>query len=350
MSSGAKTVFFSRCKPCGVDAIDVALSAPCVFIGYAMAKAGTDKAPGDVRPWMVDVSCDDDEWAAHRAAQRPPLRQHTQNRNLAHRVKPGSIVMVPRPAHGVVYCGRVTSQFRVAYDPTRSDRFIELYEAHFARRLNADEINWVQGEVCQGWDVDKFVPVPVPQIPAWIRRSLFGRSTYGVIHADNHAGDPHKILSALMEAPSFAKRDWTLDPAAVRSRLMETVTPDIFEHLVVALLQLEQPELAWLNVGGSGDGGVDGIGVDDSGTVAGLLQCKWSYWGEAVFAAKPLSSTARTYLATLHGSGAANGADVVLDGAWVASTVLKHHAALPLARTLRIGASPIAAAADAKVA
>lgn len=337
MSSGSTTVFYSRCKPCGVDAIEIALSMPCVFIGYTMAKAGAQKAPGDVRPWMVDVSCDDAEWATHRAAQRPPLKQHTQNRNLALRVKPGSIVMVPRPTHGVVYCGRVSSDFRVAYDQARSDRFIELYEAHFGRALDDDEATWVQGEVCQGWDVDKFVPVPVPQIPAWIRRSLFGRSTYGVIHKDSRTGDPHEILSALMEAPAFAKRDWTVDPAAVRKRLMDTVTPDIFEHLVVALLQLEEPELAWLNVGGSGDGGVDGIGVDEAGAVAGLLQCKWSYWGEATFGSKPMNSAARTYLATLLGSGPAPGADVVLDGDWVVAAVIKHRAALPLARTLRIG-------------
>jgi hypothetical protein len=350
MSSGATTVFYSRCKPCGVDAIEIARSGPCVFIGYTMAKAGVDKTPGDVRPWMVDVTCSDEDWALHRAAQERRHPQHTQNRNLARRVKPGAIVMVPRPSHGVVYCGRVTIQFRVAYDQARSDRFIELYEAHRGRPLNGGEVNWVQGEVCQGWDVDEFVPIPVPQIPAWIRRSLFGRSTYGVIRADIHAGDPHQVLSALMEAPSFAKRDWTLDPVAVRARLMETVTPDIFEHLVVALLQLEQPELAWLNVGGSGDGGVDGIGVDDSGAVAGLLQCKWSYWGEAVFSAKPQSTPARTYLATLHGSGSAKGADLVLDSAWVVSSILKHHASLPLARTLRIGPSPLAAASDARAA
>ncbi len=49
---------------------------------------------------------------------------------------------------------------------------------------------------------------------------------------------------------------------------------------MVHVLQLESGNaISWHHVGGSGDGGVDGIGMSAKGEVAGVLQCKWYYSG-----------------------------------------------------------------------
>ena len=62
--------------------------------------------------------------------------------------------------------------------------------------------------------------------------------------------------------------------------VFEFVGPSAFEHLMVHVLQLESGNaISWHHVGGSGDGGVDGIGMSAKGEVAGVLQCKWYYSG-----------------------------------------------------------------------
>ena len=45
------------------------------------------------------------------------------------------------------------------------------------------------------------------------------------------------------------------DLVEVERRLADFVGPSTFEHLCVALLQLEHPDEIWEHVGGSGDGG-----------------------------------------------------------------------------------------------
>jgi hypothetical protein len=63
---------------------------------------------------------------------------------------------------------------------------------------------------------------------------------------------------------------------------MDWVSPSAFEHLVVELLQLEAgPGIRWWHVGGSGDGGSDGLATDSTGVIA-ALQCKWMHNGDPV--------------------------------------------------------------------
>jgi hypothetical protein len=117
------------------------------------------------------------------------------------------------------------------------------------------------------------------------------------------------------------------------------VGPNTFEHLCVALLQLENPEQVWLHVGGSGDGGIDGIGADANGTVVGLLQAKWAYWGEEVFVDHQAARAGTRHIlaAILHSDGIRDREHVEF---WprsrIASLVLKHADRLPLALSLRI--------------
>ena len=343
MSPEPPLVFYSRCKPCGVDAVEIARKGKRAFIGYSMRKAGVAYGRGDVREWMLDVSEPDQaEWEVHRGenlhenGRKNP--QHAKNRNLAAAVTPGSIVLVPRPQEGVVYAGRVTGRFRVAYDADLSDEYLDLYrKAYPSTVVTAEEEVWLRGEVCQGWDVDAFVAIPLPQVPAWIRTSMFGRSTYGIVRGDDGGAEAYAAMDRLVNATGFAARPWSLDTPTIKTRLLETATPAIFEHLVVALLQLEFPEHAWLHVGGSGDGGLDGIAADDMGHVAGLLQCKLRYSGGAVFDDQTRGGPP-TYLAYLRGPDAdASIADHVLGPDRLVDLVKKHHARIPLATTLRVG-------------
>jgi hypothetical protein len=117
------------------------------------------------------------------------------------------------------------------------------------------------------------------------------------------------------------------------------VGPNSFEHLCVALLQLENPEHVWMHVGGSGDGGIDGIGAHASGAVVGLLQCKWAYRGEDVFVDRQdgRAGTQQILAALLHSEGVSPREGVEF---WprdqIASLVLKHAERLPLALSLRV--------------
>jgi len=44
---------------------------------------------------------------------------------------------------------------------------------------------------------------------------------------------------------------------------------------VCQLLQLENPSERWWHVGGSGDGGADGLALGPSETITAAVQCKW---------------------------------------------------------------------------
>jgi hypothetical protein len=130
----------------------------------------------------------------------------------------------------------------------------------------------------------------------------------------------------------------------VERRLMEDLTPSTFEHLVVSLLQLEHTSETWVQVGGSGDGGVDGVGADVEGNVAGLVQCKWQYWGGEPFVEtlwKSGTSPFRTYLASLlYPNGVARPTGSVFLGRTdIAMLVIKHCARLPQAIAMRVGAA-----------
>jgi hypothetical protein len=252
---------------------------------------------------VVDPSCDDDEWRATHAQQLNRSPQYNQNRNLVRAVAVGSIALIPRPSLGLIFCGRVVHDFELVNSPPWYDHYMQLRHDQGRKEEDSDKW-WHAADVAQSWEVDEFRPIPVPRIPAWIRRSLFGRSTYGVIHSQEGIDeDPHATMVAILGSSGFRRRDLTLDLRVVERRLMEDLTPSTFEHLVVSLLQLEHANETWVQVGGSGDGGVDGVGADQQGNVAGLLQCKWQYWG-----GEPFVETVwkvdhripyRTYLASL---------------------------------------------------
>jgi len=344
MTTSDDVLFYSRCKPYGVDLQQVAIDHRCVFFGHFLDRGEAPYLAEDPSSFLVPPDADDAEWTRYHRESKGNRSVQSQNRRLAReRVGPGSIAMVPWPSRGFIYCGRVSGPFRVSYCAAR---YADAEAAFVAKGYDCDEIR-ASGEIAQGWEVDRWVALPIPLVPAWIRRSLFGRSTYGVVAANADAPEtPLKTIDRLMRrweaGEGFEPRAWTTDLAEVRRRLRESVTPGLFEGLIVALLQLEEPEVSWLGVGGSGDGGIDGLAADDDGNVVALLQCKWAWAGESVLTESPIwaGQTKPTRKVFAHMAGRTDrpaGIDQSLALDEIARLVLKHSGRLPLAITLRIG-------------
>jgi hypothetical protein len=331
------TVFFSRCRPQDSDPIEIVLRERRVFFGWPAWRDGVEPRRGHLRDSIVDFWCPEDEWTALYAKFGKDRKHYSQNRNFVRDIKLGAIALVPRPSRGVVYAGRVTKPFEVLNDPSWGDEYLHLRRQQGLD--TGDEFSHL-ADVAQCCEVDHFRAVPFPIIPSWIRRSLLGRSTYGRIWPlPNYELDPHNVLNALIDHPEKVEQAWTQDVVEIGRRLKESVGPNSFEHLSVALLQLENPQHVWMHVGGSGDGGIDGIGADSTGAVVGLLQCKWAYRGEDVFTDRQASraETRQILTALLHSESVSAREGIEF---WprdrIASLVLKHAERLPLALSLRI--------------
>jgi hypothetical protein len=153
------------------------------------------------------------------------------------------------------------------------------------------------------------------------------------------------VISGILQNEGFEVRTWTLDLTTIEKRLLNDLTPSTLEHLIVSLLQLEHPDEVWTQVGGSGDGGVDGVGASQDGHVTGLLKSKWQYWGEDPFPSNPAWRTGsqpfRKYLAALrYPDRAAPPHCIFLNRPRIAELVAKHYLKLPQALSMRIGNNP----------
>lgn len=332
----ADAVFFSRCRPQEADPISLVLRERRAFIGWPAWRHKTVPDRHRLADCLVDLWCSDDEWERYYAACGGERRHYKANRNFVRDVELGAIMLVPRPSLGVVYAGRVTRRFEIEGDPPWADDYLAIRRAS---GLEAeDEANHVS-DVVQCRLVDEFRAISFPLFPAWMRRSLLGRSTFGRVKPMPEYGlFPFPVVDGLMRRPARPAFPWTRDPLEVGARLVDMVGPTAFEHLCVALLQLERPQEVWLHVGGSGDGGIDGIGANADGASVGLLQCKWAYWGGEVFGDSPpdVEPPMRVLASLLHGA-ARPGSPVEFWGRdRIVELVLAHAARLPLAVSLRI--------------
>ena len=331
-------VFFSRCRPQDSDPIEIVLRERRVFIGYpAWRSVNSEREKKRLRNHVIDLRCSDEEWAALRGGFGKDGREYQKNRNFVRAIEPGAIALVPRPGRGVVYAGRVTSPFELLDDPPWGEEYLRL------RRKQGLDVSDECGhlaDVAQCCAVDAFRSIPFAGVPAWIRRSLFGRSTYGLVRPLQPFGfDPYSALVKLLDNPQSAFPSWTDELDEIERRLVEAVGPNPFEHLCVALLQLEHPQESWVHVGGSGDGGVDGIGTGPDGNVVGMLQCKWAYQGERLTIAETaaVSSVRQVLASILHPSEVTVPAGVEFWSRRRIAEILKEHAdQLPLALSIRI--------------
>lgn len=333
----AEAVFFSRCRPQDSDAIDIVLRERRIFIGYPAFRAGVEQRRDRLRESVIDFWCSDDEWAQLKPGLGSEAKQYQQNRNFVRTINCGAIALVPRPSRGVVYAGRVIGRFEVLDNPPWADDYIELRSK---QGLKTDNEPYILADVAQCCEVDNFRAIPFPLVPAWIRRSLLGRSTYGGVSPMPELDlDPYQALDKLIDHPEQAERAWTSDVREVERRLVESVGPNTFEHLCVALLQLEHPDQIWTHVGGSGDGGIDGIGADAGGFAVGLLQCKWAYWGENVFVEHQAGQGVRRQILTalLHGNNVQVPESIEFwPRARIAALLVQHACRLPVALSLRV--------------
>lgn len=297
---------------------------------------------------MKDLAADDAQWKTtplFSGADPSYKGQVTQNRKLVGRVEPGSICVIPRPGEGVVHLCKV-NRFELVDNPAWADAYLEL---RAQQRLDCSNVQSHIGDVVQSWEIDgELRTVPFTFLPRWITYRLLSRNSCGVIPDRPYNNrSAYEALLALYNdgAPRFELPP-TLDPLEVEGRLMDWVSPSAFEHLVVELLQLRDGSgIRWWHVGGSGDGGSDGLATDSTGVVA-ALQCKWMYnddpvaLGEALL--KQMAGTAkgvRAVVAVLFGptpSKTVPGVEI-LTRADIARLLVEHHARCGSAVSLGIG-------------
>jgi hypothetical protein len=334
-------VLFCRCRPQGCDAIDLVLREKRVFIGYPAWRVGKFLQDHEFHNAVIDLrDPNQDLEALDPQVGGVYKRQISGNRRLVREVDSGAIMLVPRPARGIVYAGRVL-EFELVNNPQWGNDYLTLRRA---QGLSTDPPGSHLGDVVQGWRVDRWREIPHSAVPAWIRGSLFGRSSLGRIaplHLKEFQLEPFEVLNHLIEHPEKICPPQTAEPKEIEKRLVTDIGPGTFEHLVVALLQLERPNEIWMHVGGSGDGGVDGVGADRKGRVVGLLQCKWRYDGnELPFEGEVERGRdiTRFVAALVHPAGlmAARGS-ILLDRPKIAELLLKHADRLPWAKSIQVG-------------
>jgi hypothetical protein len=234
MKTGEGIVFFCRCRPQEADPIDLVVHERRVFIGYPAWRDGVEPRRGHLRDAIIDLRCSDEEWSRLYSGFGKDRKHYQQNRNFVHAVGLGSIALVPRPSRGLIYAGRIVGPFELLDDPPWSEEYLNLRRK---QGFETDDMFSHLGDVAQCWGVDQFRPLPFPLIPAWIRRSLLGRSTYGRIWPLTELDlDPYPILDRLLDHPEGVERPWTDDPPEVERRLVDSVGPGTFEHLCVSLL------------------------------------------------------------------------------------------------------------------
>ena len=330
----SKTVFFSRNKPQNSDAVNICLKYNRTFIGYPALKKGYSNLSVD----MIDLGLKRDEFEQElnhldaSCSSDTYRKQITTNRNLVHEIEPGCITLIPRPERGLVYAGRI-EKFFFDGDPAWAKNYLELREK---QDLGIDNDNCIShvADVAQGWKVDKWREVPFSSYPAWIRRSFFGRSTVARIHPSPF-GKPHEVLDKLIDNFQQPSLDWTMNISEIEQRLVSNIGPNEFEHLVVDLLQLEQPDRIWHHVGGSGDGGVDGMGLGSNGDLCAILQCKWNGGSSK----KPAHCQGEYYFASLlvEQPHTDDSSVHIWNRRKIAELVKKHAQRLPRALSMRIG-------------
>ena len=337
-SEEQKIAWFNRAKPCGKDAFEIFRKASRVFIGYSLRKNGVRFDPHALRSCLVDPTCSDDEWECYKQSGQIE-KMHSTNRNFIPSVKEGSIVVIPRPEDGAVYIGRIKGPFEIVNSPKWREDYLKLREC---QGLGDWQDTYI-AEVAQGWPVDEYKRFPLSIIPGWMRRSMFGQSTFGRFE-DCHPLDANTtawgVLDQILKGKYQVSTSWKCDLKEIKRRLVDTMTANAFENLIVSLLQLEYPDEIWHQTGGPGDGGIDGLGSDENGDVVGLMQAKLYHYGQPLNLGNSAhQQKLRRYAAILipEEPRPPTPGTVLLDLEWIARAVLRHWQALPQAHTMRIG-------------
>jgi hypothetical protein len=141
---GEPIVFFSRCRPLGFDVVDIAIKHNRVFIGWGLPRSGADYDPHNLRSCVVDLLCPESEWKDEHA-KAGGGRSFSANRNLVNAASIGSIALIPRPARGLIYCGRISHPFELINDPPWADEYLALKSSGHEHDVS---------DVAQCWQVE----------------------------------------------------------------------------------------------------------------------------------------------------------------------------------------------------
>jgi hypothetical protein len=334
ISEVAERVFFVKCRPQSADILKLVLSEGRVFIGYPPWRIGTDYEPRDIASCVVDLSSAGDDWKASVRSYHPSMKT---NWGFAKSVKPGWIVVIPRPGEGVCWVAEISSKFELVNDPPwRSDYLRLRQELGLEAENEASHV----GDVIQSWRFSRAVAVPFGLIPRWISYRLLGRSTLGEIYGVPALGlRAHAVLKRFLDGSAEPPLTPTNDLQEIGRRLVTFVSPSALEHLAVAILQCDRPHETWWHVGGSGDGGSDGLGYSNDWTSIGMLQCKWLFNGSTcseVFGTTT-DGKQRVLASLIHGNVKRDLENAEFWGLnEIAILVRKYAALLPIAKSLRI--------------
>ena len=263
-------VFFIRNKPQDADIIDLVLEEKRVFIGYPPYKKDSKYDETSIKSCMYDIS--KLQFIDSTKIEKPEFsRNITKNINLVKDAVRDSYVIIPRPERGIYYVGKII-EFELVDNPSWKNKYKKLRECQ--------KLKWKQdnagskyhvGDIVQSWKVEKFKKISPYEFPAWVRYSLFGRSTIGRVKDLDAKNKVYPIIEELYEKGKISS------PDDLKSKLLYFLSPETFEHFMSNLLTLEHKSKnqVWIHIGGSGDGGVDCICFDKSSKeVKGIAQCK----------------------------------------------------------------------------
>ena len=348
--------FLSRAKPQDCDALEIFLENSRVFLGYPLPRLRAEYNPEALCTWMVNPStCPEDEWNDAYSAYQYRNPMHATTRNLIRevetaRVTDGAIVVIPRQQRGCVFVGRISHPFEIVCAPTWGAKYLNV-RAQRGLDTNDEEQQHI-ADVAQGWRVtdghgqEGYRRVDIVRLPGWLQSNLFGRTAIQRIkgHPLDQDISAYSVLQQILAGQSMSQAKWTLDLHEIGRRMVESLNPSSLEHLVVSLLQLKYPKEIWRQVGGPGDGGVDGIGSNEAGQTVGILQVKFRSVNEiGEFGDQADDGDIRRYLAILlphDPPSPPNDSITLLNHDWIARTVQRHWRNLPQALSMRVGETP----------
>ncbi len=336
-----KGAFFVKCRPQDADVIDLVRDVRRVFVGYPPWRRDAVYDPHKMSRCMIDLRTASDDWKSEvreDIQEKGYGRAMAFNRGLAKSIEPGWIVAIPRPSSGCCWLGEISGAFNVVENPEWKNRYLRLRRDE---KLNCDDEKSHVGDVVQNWPVKQLKKVPFGLVPRWISYRFFDRSSAGKIKGfPSLKLNAYSTLKGMLNggAPVDLTKP-TRDLQEIERRLLTFVGPAAFEHLCVALLQLEQRNLIWWHTGGSGDGGADGLAYDATWRPTAMLQCKWYLAQSQASKLKGFSNgSGKLILAAL----VHDPIDLDVDGVvfWgrheIAKLTLKHRRYLPTAISLNI--------------
>jgi hypothetical protein len=325
-------VFYVKSRPQNADIIEIVRDEQRVFIGYPPWCAEYD--PADMASCVVNLRTASDGWRNEISGYHQAM---TTNRRFAQSVNIGWIVAIPRPGDGLCWLAEIAQAFEVINDPPWRSRYLDM-----RRRLGlerSDEASHV-GDVVQSWRISNLVSVPFGRIPRWISYRLLSRQTIGEISGVRERElSAYPVLKRAIDGISDPPLEETDDLIEIERRLLTFVSPAALEHLAVALLQVERPDEMWWHIGGSGDGGSDGLGYDRHWLQSGQVQCKWLFKGSRLseIFEESRGTTKRILVSLIHGPVDEDVPNAMFWGSReIAVLVKKHSQELSIARSLRI--------------